>query len=411
VAICRRIAVLLLVFVASPAAADTLSVAWNPSPDQGVTGYRIYIGTRPGEREQFFDVGRIQTSFVYRSAAAGQRYYVSVATQARGLIGPPSAEVPSLPGGESDVPAGQLSTGSPSAGPFAAGASVSLANRTPAAAILDAGAAVGPVSSLVADPAGGALLIESGSRVRVATAAGLGEQVALEAGTGERMLSMALDPKFSDTGHVFVAYESATSTPPQVKVVRYRLLRGVLGEGAKIIDGVPSSGTATRLALSDAGDIFVVPAMHVLRFSADGTVPREQASRSALWAGLESEPEAALWDSAKDGLWVVGRTPSGARASWLVREGAAGPATELERTPETGRDVVMSRQGTQVLAHTATAKGLASTDLSSGVRVSAEPLTDAAFVSWTAAVGGAFLVVAPERPMSDGQFRLLHLSQ
>ena len=297
--VCRWIAVLVMVFAAQSAAAATLGVAWDPSTEPGVTGYRVYVGTcaRPARRGLSTSDGFRRLSSI-TAAVAGQRYYFSVATQANGLVGRPSAEV----SGSTD-----LSTATTTMQPQTtsrAGAGAPLPLPVPYLQLSSWLAALGPVTSLVADDAGGALFIESGSRIKKVSRNGGVEEVALDATPGERYLSMTLDPDFSNTGHVFIAVESLAGAAPELSVVRHRLLGGALGESARVIAGLPSVGAATRIAVS-ADHIFVAQTGRVLRFSRDGSVPRDQASGSPLWSAWDGPPEAAIWDEGPSRL--VGR--------------------------------------------------------------------------------------------------------
>ena len=74
------------------AAAQQLTLTWDPSPDPSVTGYIVYTGTRSGEYSASFNVGTA-TSFVHE-AIPDQTYFFAVASYAAGMpVGPPSAEV------------------------------------------------------------------------------------------------------------------------------------------------------------------------------------------------------------------------------------------------------------------------------------------------------------------------------
>jgi putative Ig domain-containing protein len=78
-------------FVASPALADTLNVAWDPNAES-VSGYAVYIGVQSGTYSQRFDVGGA-TAFSYSSATAGQRYCFTVAAYTAAGEGAKAAEV------------------------------------------------------------------------------------------------------------------------------------------------------------------------------------------------------------------------------------------------------------------------------------------------------------------------------
>lgn len=79
---------------ASPAAAqtDTITLAWDASPDSTVVGYRLYA-EGPSGYSRTFDVGTAVT-FPFTEAVPGQQYCFSVAAYAAGdLIGPLSPQV------------------------------------------------------------------------------------------------------------------------------------------------------------------------------------------------------------------------------------------------------------------------------------------------------------------------------
>lgn len=78
---------------ARSAAADTLTLMWDRSPDSNVAGYLVYVGTQSGNYANAYDVGN-STSFAYSSAAPGQAYYFAVAAYFPGpVIGTKSTEV------------------------------------------------------------------------------------------------------------------------------------------------------------------------------------------------------------------------------------------------------------------------------------------------------------------------------
>jgi hypothetical protein len=68
----------LTVGVAQTAAADDVTVAWDPSASPDVIGYIVHVGTQSGKYTQSFDVG-LTNQFVFHDAVAGQNYYFAVA--------------------------------------------------------------------------------------------------------------------------------------------------------------------------------------------------------------------------------------------------------------------------------------------------------------------------------------------
>ena len=63
---------LALTVVAAPAAAETLTVAWDMSPEPQVVGYFVHIGTESGVYTQRIDVGNT-TTYVLTTAVIGQQ--------------------------------------------------------------------------------------------------------------------------------------------------------------------------------------------------------------------------------------------------------------------------------------------------------------------------------------------------
>ncbi|HEY7187871.1 MAG TPA: putative Ig domain-containing protein [Vicinamibacterales bacterium] len=78
-------------FVARPALADSVNLAWDPNADT-VSGYAVYVGTQSGTYSSRVDVGGA-TNFTYASATAGQRYCFAVAAYTGTGEGPKSGEV------------------------------------------------------------------------------------------------------------------------------------------------------------------------------------------------------------------------------------------------------------------------------------------------------------------------------
>ena len=85
-------AVILSVIFAVSADAATVTIAWDPSPDVTVIGYKVYVGTSPRAYSETFDVG-LATSFSYSPSDASPRYF-AVASYAVGpVLGSLSSEV------------------------------------------------------------------------------------------------------------------------------------------------------------------------------------------------------------------------------------------------------------------------------------------------------------------------------
>jgi hypothetical protein len=70
--------VILLCLTVRTAAADSMTIAWDPNPaEDEVLSYTVHIGTEAGAYPLAYDVGT-QTSYVYANAVAGQLYFIKV---------------------------------------------------------------------------------------------------------------------------------------------------------------------------------------------------------------------------------------------------------------------------------------------------------------------------------------------
>ena len=85
-------ACLLVLGAANGAAADSITLAWDPSGE--TVGYRVHVGVVSGSYTQHYDVGST-TAFTFPTATAGQRYCFAVSAYALSsmLEGPNSAEL------------------------------------------------------------------------------------------------------------------------------------------------------------------------------------------------------------------------------------------------------------------------------------------------------------------------------
>ncbi len=86
------LALLLPLLAAVGADAASLTLAWDPNPEQNV-GYYVYIGTASGVYSTVADVGTA-TSYTFTSAVPGTTYYVTVAAYSPGpSFGPRATEL------------------------------------------------------------------------------------------------------------------------------------------------------------------------------------------------------------------------------------------------------------------------------------------------------------------------------
>jgi hypothetical protein len=85
----------------------SIRLAWNPSPDRSVAGYRIYYGIEPGKYIRTLRVkGRLTARAEVKNLEKGKTYYFAIsAYDAAGHESHPSAEITNRPGAKRPGPA------------------------------------------------------------------------------------------------------------------------------------------------------------------------------------------------------------------------------------------------------------------------------------------------------------------
>jgi hypothetical protein len=83
----------MMIFACGLEAAPDVSLAWDPSPDADVSGYRLNYGLESGVYPQIIDVGNTTTATVSGLAAGQTFYFVVTAYTAEGMESLPSNEV------------------------------------------------------------------------------------------------------------------------------------------------------------------------------------------------------------------------------------------------------------------------------------------------------------------------------
>jgi glucose/arabinose dehydrogenase len=184
-----------------------------------------------------------------------------------------------------------------------------------------------PLASVEADITGlttagdRVFVIESRSRVRVFQNDVLVEEPALTLDGAARITGLAPSPDFERSHVVFVAWSEPTRDGAEtLNITRYRELRGILGEGATIVAGLPSSpDLAAPIAVDDQGLVYVAlgdsstgsaptPAWSnsIVRFAADGSVPRTNPTASPVIARGYARPTGLVWNGETRELWLSG---------------------------------------------------------------------------------------------------------
>jgi hypothetical protein len=148
-------------------------------------------------------------------------------------------------------------------------------------------------------------------------------------GAGVQLLSIAVDPQFERTRHVFAIYAAPSrSGDSMFTLARFREVAGTLGDRAVLLDSVtataPSASAALRFgpdgklyaAFDDGGDARRrgdAGSLNgkVLRLNADGTTPGDAGGATPVYAGGYGSPVAIDWDPPTATLWAADRAAGG----------------------------------------------------------------------------------------------------
>lgn len=175
-------------------------------------------------------------------------------------------------------------------------------------------------------------IAERAGAIRIFADARLTATAALRLNTGvededehPQILSVAVDPDFTRTHFVFVVQTAAAATGPVLRLARYRELRGTLAERAVLFEtpapsareaasAVARFGSDGKIYLAFAGD---GSGGRLVRLSADGTMPRDQAGTTpAIATGIEA-PRGLDWHPRSGILWIADDGADGAHVSGL----------------------------------------------------------------------------------------------
>jgi len=186
--------VFILLGLASHAAAQSVTLAWDANPEADVSGYRVQYGTASGSPTTTVDVGNVTTR-QFSGLQLGVTYYFRVvAYNTSGLESTPSSEVSFMP----VAPAVPTLTGvSPSSGPVAGGTVITLTGTNFAAG---ATVTVGGVAATNVQ-------VVSATQVRVTTPAGTAGARTVQITVGGQSASLA-------SGFTYVAGLTLTSISP-----------------------------------------------------------------------------------------------------------------------------------------------------------------------------------------------------
>jgi glucose/arabinose dehydrogenase len=139
------------------------------------------------------------------------------------------------------------------------------------------------------------------------------------------LLALVPDPNFDETGFFYVLYAAdAPRNGLEFTVARLRVVNGVFGERAVLLDRTRASNTepsgALRVgpdgklyvAFDSASDARVAGSFatyngKVLRFNTDATTPPDQPGANPIFSLEHPQPLALDWQPSSGTLWVVDR--------------------------------------------------------------------------------------------------------
>lgn len=180
---------------------------------------------------------------------------------------------------------------------------------------------VDSATTLTAARDGSILFVEGERRVRVIVDDQLLPEPALVVPEEARIVGLAID-EHDEGSFVYVSWAETLDTSTTVNVTRYRELQHTLGEGARIVTGLPFTATAfAPLAVGVDGFLYLAlpstmagsraddasrDAGVVLRLTRDGLTPTSNVSSSTHFARGSAWPTTLATDLS-DGLWTGGR--------------------------------------------------------------------------------------------------------
>jgi hypothetical protein len=303
----------------------TIVLAWDASPDPGVTGYYLLVGSASRAYVERIDVGNV-TTFEFLAADSGQPYYFAVAAYtADRSVSEPSNEVVAPAAWPVPDPRGSRTSETAARRTQDGGDAVRRLCFVPQAGECYEARVLarvsGELSSLVATDEGRIFFVQDGRTVRVVAPDGLLEEPALTSSMAprRRLEGLVAHPDFSWNRYLYVAEVTEEGTDGELSLTRYREIGNRLGEPAKIVSGLSTVGPV-RLTVDGAGRVYVaIPSRRgsagspfdgmILRFNPDGTTPRESRAGSPVLARGFDLPSGLEWDPDGERLRLSGMHP------------------------------------------------------------------------------------------------------
>lgn len=227
-------------------------------------------------------------------------------------------------------------------------------------------------------PEGALLIAERQGRVRVIRDGRLLPEPAVaiadvDAADAGGLLSIALDPRFSDTPFVYVLYTARSRAGELVfHLARFRHTHDILVEGVILLDDVPASPhhPAASLRFGPDGKLYVAfddggdsqragdlssLSGKLLRMNADRSTPDDQAAASPVFSSAYKSPRGFDWQPSTGTLWIADGDPTGVERLNAVSVGQGRPKRAIggaayELPPSTGASSLSFYRGDVIAA-------------------------------------------------------------
>jgi hypothetical protein len=177
---------------------------------------------------------------------------------------------------------------------------------------------------------------------------------------GGALLSVALDPLFSDNGFVYLAYAMRSSeTHIGYQVARFRYAAGALGERVVLLDRINADPNRLSAVVRAADDGTLTIAFgdtnlgernirssysgKVLRLDRNGTTPRDHTAMSPIIALGVGSPRGLVWDDASKALWLLDRPENATQINVITDFSDTGSAASHTLTTENAEGMALYR--------------------------------------------------------------------
>jgi hypothetical protein len=207
-----------------------------------------------------------------------------------------------------------------------------------------------PITSPVATGDGRLLFIENHRHVRVIADRAMQPQPAISATGDGRLLAVALAPNFPDSREAYVAaVQTAASGARSVSVTRVREVNNRFAQAALIVPDLPLPAEGDpSMAVDASGYIYLAMPVWaggstdpysgaLLRYAADGTLPRDAGQASPVVAANAATPVALAAEPGRGRVWLL-RAAANRRELWSAAPAAGSIQVRREASWTLGGD-------------------------------------------------------------------------